>query len=328
MSFAADRYGRMVYNRCGASGIKLPALSLGCWNNFDRRAERSVMAGLLGQAFDLGITHFDLANNYGPEPGAAESNVGKLLAKEFKGYRDELIISTKAGYDMWEGPYGDFGSKKYLVASLDQSLKRMGLDYVDIFYHHRPDPETPLEETMGALDLIVKQGKALYAGVSNYGGELTRQAHGTLGKMGTRLLINQVPYSMLRRGIEEDLLPVVGELEVGVLAFVPLNQGILTNKYLEGIPKDSRAARPEGTLQEGVVQSEVIGKVRQLNEMAQARGQSMAQMALSWVLRDQRVTSALIGASRPEQIAENVAALEGPGFAAEELAQIAEILGG
>ena len=286
------------------------------------------MAGLLGQAFDLGITHFDLANNYGPEPGAAESNVGKLLAKEFKGYRDELIISTKAGYDMWEGPYGDFGSKKYLVASLDQSLKRMGLDYVDIFYHHRPDPETPLEETMGALDLIVKQGKALYAGVSNYGGESTRQAHGMLGKMGTRLLINQVPYSMLRRGIEEDLLPVVGELEVGVLAFVPLNQGILTNKYLEGIPKDSRAARPEGTLQEGVVQSEVIGKVRQLNEMAQARGQSMAQMALSWVLRDQRVTSALIGASRPEQIAENVAALEGPGFAAEELAQIAEILGG
>ena len=328
MSFAADRYGRMVYNRCGASGVKLPALSLGCWNNFDRRAERSVMAGLLGQAFDLGITHFDLANNYGPEPGAAESNVGKLLAKEFKGYRDELIISTKAGYDMWEGPYGDFGSKKYLVASLDQSLKRMGLDYVDIFYHHRPDPETPLEETMGALDLIVKQGKALYAGVSNYGGELTHQAHGMLGKMGTRLLINQVPYSMLRRGIEEDLLPVVGELEVGVLAFVPLNQGILTNKYLEGIPKDSRAARPEGTLQEGVVQSEVIGKVRQLNEMAQARGQSMAQMALSWVLRDQRVTSALIGASRPEQIAENVAALEGPGFAAEELAQIAEILGG
>jgi len=286
------------------------------------------MAGLLGQAFDLGITHFDLANNYGPEPGAAESNVGKLLAKEFKGYRDELIVSTKAGYDMWEGPYGDFGSKKYLVASLDQSLKRMGLDYVDIFYHHRPDPETPLEETMGALDLIVKQGKALYAGVSNYGGESTRQAHGMLGKMGTRLLINQVPYSMLRRGIEEDLLPVVGELEVGVLAFVPLNQGILTNKYLEGIPKDSRAARPEGTLQEGVVQSEVIGKVRQLNEMAQARGQSMAQMALSWVLRDQRVTSALIGASRPEQIAENVAALEGPGFAAEELAQIAEILGG
>ncbi|MDP6698053.1 MAG: aldo/keto reductase [Candidatus Latescibacteria bacterium] len=327
MSFATDRYGRMVYNRCGASGIKLPALSLGCWNNFDRRAERSVMAGLLGQAFDLGITHFDLANNYGPEPGAAESNVGKLLAKEFKGYRDELIVSTKAGYDMWEGPYGDFGSKKYLVASLDQSLKRMGLDYVDIFYHHRPDPETPLEETMGALDLIVKQGKALYAGVSNYGGDLTREAHGVLGKMGTRLLINQVPYSMLRRGIEEDLLPVAGELEVGVIAFVPLNQGILTNKYLEGIPKNSRAARPEGTLQEGVVQSEVIGKVRQLNEMAQVRGQSMAQMALSWVLRDQRVTSALIGASRPEQIAENVAALEGPAFAADELAQIAEILG-
>ena len=230
MSFAENRYESMQYNRCGASGVKLPAISLGCWNNFDGRAERGAMAGLLGKAFDLGITHFDLANNYGPPPGSAELNVGRLLAKEFKGYRDELIISTKAGYAMWDGPYGDFGSKKYLVASLDQSLQRMGLDYVDIFYHHRVDPETPIEETMGALDLLVKQGKALYAGVSNYSGALTTQAHTTLKGMGTSLLINQVAYSMLRRGIEEDLLPPAGELGVGVIAFVPLFQGIYLNK--------------------------------------------------------------------------------------------------
>ena len=328
MSFADDRYDSMKYNRCGASGIKLPAISLGCWNNFDGRAERAAMAGLLGKAFDLGITHFDLANNYGPPAGAAELNVGRLLGKEFKSHRDELIISTKAGYGMWDGPYGDFGSKKYLVASLDQSLQRMGLDYVDIFYHHRPDPETPLEETMGALDLIVKQGKALYAGVSNYGGALTAEGHGVLKGMGTRLLINQVAYSMLRRGIEEDLLPTAGELGVGVIAFVPLFQGILTNKYLDGIPADSRAARPEGTLQEGAVKPEVVDKVRQLNEIAKERGQSMAQMALMWVLRDERVTSALIGASRPEQIEENVAALQQAEFAAEELEKIEGILAG
>ena len=328
MGFAEDRYESMQYNRCGASGVKLPAISLGCWNNFDGRAERGVMAGLLGKAFDLGITHFDLANNYGPPPGSAELNVGRLLAKEFKGYRDELIISTKAGYAMWDGPYGDFGSKKYLVASLDQSLQRMGLDYVDIFYHHRVDPETPLEETMGALDLIVKQGKALYAGVSNYSGAFMTEAQATLKAMGTKLLINQVPYSMLRRGIEEDVLPPVGELGVGVMAFVPLFQGILTNKYLDGIPADSRAARPEGTLQEGAVKPEVVDKVRQLNEIAKERGQSMAQMALMWVLRDERVTSALIGASRPEQIEENVAALQQAEFSAEGLAKIEEILAG
>ncbi len=328
MSFAENRYESMQYNRCGASGVKLPAISLGCWNNFDGRAERGAMAGLLGKAFDLGITHFDLANNYGPPPGSAELNVGRLLAKEFKGYRDELIISTKAGYAMWDGPYGDFGSKKYLVASLDQSLQRMGLDYVDIFYHHRVDPETPIEETMGALDLLVKQGKALYAGVSNYSGALTTQAHTTLKGMGTSLLINQVAYSMLRRGIEEDLLPPAGELGVGVIAFVPLFQGILTNKYLDGIPADSRAARPEGTLQEGAVKPEVVDKVRQLNEIAKERGQSMAQMALMWVLRDERVTSALIGASRPEQIEENVAALQQAEFSAEELTKIEGILAG
>lgn len=328
MSFAADRYDRMMYNRCGASGVKLPGISLGCWNNFDGRAEWSVMAGLLGKAFDLGVTHFDLANNYGPPAGGAELNVGKVLAKEFKGYRDELIISTKAGYGMWEGPYGDFGSKKSLVASLDQSLQRMGLDYVDIFYHHRPDPETPLEETMGALDLIVKQGKALYVGVSNYGGALTAEAHGMLKEMGTRLLINQVAYSMLRRGVEEDLLPQAGELGVGVIAFVPLSQGLLTSKYLEGIPGDSRAARPEGTLQEGAVVPEIVDKVRRLNEIAKERGQSMAQMALMWVLRDGRVTSALIGASRVEQIEENVAALEQAEFSAGELERIEGILAG
>jgi len=328
MSFAADRYDGMIYNRCGVSGIRLPAISLGCWNNFGGRAEPREMVKLLSRAFDLGITHFDLANNYGPPPGTAELNLGKILAKEFKGYRDELIISTKAGYDMWEGPYGDFGSKKYLVASLDQSLQRMGLDYVDIFYHHRPDTETPLEETMGALDLIVKQGKALYAGVSNYGGDLTAEAHSILNSMGTRLLLNQVPYSMLRRGIEDDLLPVVGGLGVGMIAFVPLFQGILTNKYLKGIPADSRAARVEGTLEEKAVKPELVDKVRLLNEIAQARGQSMAQMALMWVLRDERVTSALIGASRVEQIEENVAALDQQGFSPDELDQIEEILTG
>ena len=328
MGFAEDRYESMRYNRCGLSGVKLPAISLGCWNNFDGRAERGAMAGLLGKAFDLGIVHFDLANNYGPPPGSAELNVGRLLAKEFKGYRDELIISTKAGFGMWDGPYGDFGSKKSLVASIDQSLQRMGLDYVDIFYHHRPDPETPLEETMGALDLIVKQGKALYAGVSNYGGALTAEAHGMLKGLGTDLLINQAAYSMLRRGVEKDLLPTAGELGVGVIAFVPLFQGILTNKYLDGIPDDSRAARPEGTLQQAAVKTEVVDKVRQLNEIAKERRQSMAQMALMWVLRDERVTSALIGASREEQIEENVATLQQAQFDAEELAKIEGILAG
>ena len=328
MSFAADRYDGMTYNRCGFSGIRLPAISLGCWNNFGGRAEPREMVKLLSRAFDLGITHFDLANNYGSPPGTAELNMGKLLAKEFKGYRDQLIISTKAGYDMWEGPYGDCGSKKYLVASLDQSLQRMGLDYVDIFYHHRPDPETPLEETMGALDLIVKQGKALYAGVSNYGGALTAEAHSILNSLGTRLLLNQVPYSMLRRGIEDDLLPVVGSLGVGMIAFVPLFQGILTNKYLKGIPADSRAAGAEGTLEMKAVKPELVDKVRLLNEIAQARGQSMAQMALMWVLRDERVTSALIGASQVEQIEENVAVLDQQGFSLDELEQIEYILTG
>ena len=326
MFFAEDRYQKMQYKRCGASGLKLPALSLGCWNNFDASAQSANMHALLTRAFDLGITHFDLANNYGPPPGAAEEHVGHILATSFKGYRDELIVSTKAGYEMWDGPYGDFGSKKYLLASLDQSLQRMGLDYVDIFYHHRPDPDTPLEETLGALDLIVRQGKALYVGVSNYGGELTRTAHDMLAAMGSTLLINQVPYSMLRRGIEMDLLPHAGDLGIGIMAFVPLAQGILTDKYLSGIPADSRAARPEGTLQEKMVETVVIEKVRQLNEMAQQRGQSMAQMALAWVLRDERVTSALIGASRVEQLEDNVAALEQRLFSADELEHIETIL--
>ncbi len=328
MDFAADRYASMKYNRCGSSGLKLPAISLGCWNNFDGGMARADMAALLGRAFDLGITHFDLANNYGPPPGAAERNVGSLLAKEFSSHRDELVISTKAGYGMWDGPYGDFGSRKCLLASLDQSLQRMGLEYVDVFYHHRPDPETPLDETMGALEQIVRQGKALYAGVSNYGGELTATAHRILQAKDTPLLINQVAYSMLRRDPEQDLLPTAGQLGVGVIAFVPLNQGILTNRYLQGIPTDSRAARPEGTLREENVSTAVIDKVRQLNEIAKDRGQSMAQMALMWVMRDARVTSALIGASRVAQIEENVAALKQAEFTPEELQRIEEILAG
>jgi L-glyceraldehyde 3-phosphate reductase len=252
--------------------------------------------------------------------------VGKILSKEFSEHRDELVISTKAGHHMWDGPYGDFGSRKSLVSSLDQSLQRMGLDYVDIYYHHRPDPETPLEETMGALDMIVRQGKALYVGVSNYGGDLTARASEILQSLGTPLLINQVPYSMLRRGIEADLLSQAGDLGVGLMAFVPLSQGILSDKYLQGIPEDSRAARAEGTLQPKAVAPEVIDKVRQLNGIAQARGQSMAQMALMWVLRNESVTSALIGASRPAQIEENVAALEQSEFSVDELARIEAIL--
>lgn len=326
MTFSETRYDSMQYNRCGASGLKLPAISLGCWNNFDGGADRQNMAGLLARAFDLGITHFDLANNYGPPAGAAELNVGKILSKEFSEHRDELVISTKAGHHMWDGPYGDFGSRKSLVSSLDQSLQRMGLDYVDIYYHHRPDPETPLEETMGALDMIVRQGKALYVGVSNYGGDLTARASEILQSLGTPLLINQVPYSMLRRGIEADLLSQAGDLGVGLMAFVPLSQGILSDKYLQGIPEDSRAARAEGTLQPKAVAPEVIDKVRQLNGIAQARGQSMAQMALMWVLRNESVTSALIGASRPAQIEENVAALEQSEFSVDELARIEAIL--
>jgi len=326
MIFSETRYDSMQYNRCGASGLKLPAISLGCWNNFDGGADRQNMACLLARAFDLGITHFDLANNYGPPAGAAELNVGKILSKEFSEHRDELVISTKAGHHMWDGPYGDFGSRKSLVSSLDQSLQRMGLDYVDIYYHHRPDPETPLEETMGALDMIVRQGKALYVGVSNYGGDLTARASEILQSLGTPLLINQVPYSMLRRGIEVDLLSQAGDLGVGLMAFVPLSQGILSDKYLQGIPEDSRAARAEGTLQPKAVAPEVIDKVRQLNGIAQARGQSMAQMALMWVLRNESVTSALIGASRPAQIEENVAALEQSEFSVDELARIEAIL--
>ncbi|NKB71937.1 MAG: L-glyceraldehyde 3-phosphate reductase [Candidatus Latescibacteria bacterium] len=326
MEFSAERYQEMTYNRCGSSGLQLPVLSLGCWNNFDDKADPAAMLALLSRAFDLGITHFDLANNYGPAPGAAETNVGHLLNDQFKAHRDELIISTKAGYGMWPGPYGDGGSKKYLVASLDQSLQRLGLDYVDIFYHHRPDPDTPMEESLDALDLIVRQGKALYAGVSNYKGQGTAAAHRHLADRGLPLTVNQVSYNMLQRGIETDLLPYAQALGVGVVAFVPLAQGLLTNKYLGGIPTDSRAARPEGTLQSGRVTPEVIARVEKLAAIAQRRGQSVAQLALSWVLRDARITTALIGASRPEQIDENVAALSQAPLDADELAAIDAVL--
>lgn len=328
MAFATERYDRMRYNRCGRSGLLLPAISLGCWNNFGGFDEPGNMTRLLRRAFDLGITHFDLANNYGPPPGSAEENVGRILAADFKAHRDELIVSTKAGYSMWDGPYGDFGSKKYLVASLDQSLKRLGLDYVDIFYHHRPDPNTPLEETLAALDLVVRQGKALYAGVSNYGGAATVEACQTLAQKGTPLLINQMAYSMLRRGIEKDLLPHTQRLGVGVIAFVPLAQGLLTNKYADGIPDDSRAAREHGTLARKAVTEADVLKVRRLGEIAAARGQSTAQMALSWVLRDGRVCSALIGARTEAQLEENAAAAAAPSFSEEEISRIESVLAG
>ncbi|RSD26793.1 L-glyceraldehyde 3-phosphate reductase [Mesobacillus subterraneus] len=321
-----QRYEKMIYNRCGRSGLKLPAISLGLWHNFGGQDPFENGRGLIRRAFDLGITHFDLANNYGPPPGSAEENFGQILRKDFTGYRDEMVISTKAGYGMWQGPYGDWGSRKYLVSSLDQSLKRMGLDYVDIFYHHRPDPETPIEETMRALDHIVRQGKALYVGISNYGVEETKQAIQVLKELGTPLLIHQPAYSMFNRWVENGLTDLLEEEGTGAIAFVPLAQGLLTSRYLEGIPQDSRAMKPNSFLNEGDVSDEVISKVRKLNEIAQERGQSLAQMALAWVLRDQKITSALIGASKVSQIEENVAALNHLEFSAEELRKIDEIL--
>lgn len=323
MSFAENRYDTMSYRRCGHSGLLLPAISLGGWHNFTNFDDARAM---MRRAFDLGITHFDLANNYGPPPGIAEEMVGKVLKSDFAHHRDELIISTKAGYGMWVGPYGDWGSKKYLVASLDQSLKRLGLDYVDIFYHHRPDPNTPLEETMGALDLIVRQGKALYAGVSNYSGALTREAARVAQQLGTPITIHQPKYSMLHRPIESDLLAHTGRLGIGVIAFSPLAQGLLSNKYLHGIPGDSRAAQPRTSGLQNQITPELIGKLQQLNTIATARGQSLAQLALRWALRDERVTSLVMGASRPEQIADSVAAMDGPDLSVEELAKIEEIL--
>lgn len=321
-----ERYQHMTYRRCGRSGIKLSAVSLGLWHNFGHVDVMENFRKILHVAFDSGITHFDLANNYGPPPGSAEENFGKLLKDDFRGYRDEMIISSKAGYTMWDGPYGDWGSKKYLVASLDQSLNRMGLEYVDIFYHHRPDPETPLEETMAALDLIVRQGKALYAGISNYPADKAEQAIKMLKEMGTPCLIHQPKYSMFERWIENGLLDVLEREGVGCIPFSPLAQGLLTNKYLHGIPEDSRAARSTGFLQVSHVTEEKINKIKQLNAIAEERGQTLAQMALSWILKDNRVTSVLIGASRPEQLTDSLKCLDNITFSAEELNRIEEIL--
>ena len=308
----------MRYNRCGRSGLKLPALSLGLWWNFGGDRPLKTSRAILRRAFDLGVTHFDLANNYGPPYGSAEETFGKVLAQDFAPYRDELVISTKAGYDMWPGPYGEWGSRKYLLASLDQSLKRMGLDYVDIFYSHRFDPDTPLEETMGALDAAVRQGKALYAGISSYSAERTREAAEILERLGTPLLIHQPSYSMINRWIEEEgLLDALGELGVGCIAFSPLAQGMLTSKYLDGIPQRNR-----GSMSASMVSEEVHARIRALNEIAVGRGQSLAQLALAWALRDPRVTSVLIGASSVEQLEENVGALERLDFSADELADI------
>jgi L-glyceraldehyde 3-phosphate reductase len=323
---SADRYQNMQYRRCGNSGIKLPAISLGLWHNFGHVDVADNYRKILHLAFDSGITHFDLANNYGPPPGSAEENFGKILKEDFRDYRDELIISSKAGYTMWPGPYGDWGSKKYLVASLDQSLKRMGLDYVDIFYHHRPDPNTPLEETMAALDLIVRQGKALYVGISNYPAELASKAIKILKELGTPCLIHQPKYSMFERWVEGGLLNVLGNEGVGCIPFSPLAQGMLTDKYLHGIPEDSRAARPTGFLRKGHLTDERLSQIRDLNNLAQQRGQSLAQMALAWILKDERVTSVLIGASRPAQLSDSLKALDNIVFSAEELKTIEEIL--
>lgn len=316
----------MQYRRCGKSGIKLPAISLGLWHNFGHVDVMENFRSILHLAFDSGVTHFDLANNYGPPPGSAETNFGKILKEDFAGYRDEMIISSKAGYTMWDGPYGDWGSKKYLVSSLDQSLKRMGLDYVDIFYHHRPDPDTPLEETMGALDLIVRQGKALYVGISNYNAQEAEKAIAILKQLGTPCLIHQPKYSMFVRDAEAGLLDVLGKDGVGCIPFSPLAQGLLTNKYLHGIPEDSRAAKSTGFLQESQVTDEVIGKIKKLNTLAEQRGQTLAQMALAWLLKDERVTSVLIGASKPAQLADSLKALDNIDFSSEELEKIEQIL--
>ena len=321
-----SRYDGMQYRRCGKSGLKLPAISLGLWQNFGDERPLATSRELLLKAFDLGITHFDLANNYGPSAGSAERTFGEVLKSDLRPYRDELVISTKAGYWMWNGPYGDWGSRKYLISSLDQSLLRMGLDYVDIFYHHRPDPETPLEETMGALCDIVRQGKALYVGVSNYSPEETRKAARILREMGVHLLIHQPSYSMLNRWIEDGLQDVLDEEGMGSIAFCPLSQGILTSRYLTGIPSDSRVATPSGTLSESNIDEATLNKVRRLSLIAAERGQTMAQMALAWVLRGGRVTSALIGASRVEQLVENAGTVEKLDFTMDELAAIDEIL--
>jgi L-glyceraldehyde 3-phosphate reductase len=321
MSAQKDRYQNLPYRRSGRSGLLLPAISLGLWQNFGAEAPAERRRATVLRAFDLGITHFDLANNYGPPPGSAEENFGRILAADLAGHRDELVISTKAGYDMWPGPYGEWGSRKYLLASLDQSLKRMGLDYVDIFYSHRFDPDTPLEETLGALDTAVKQGKALYAGISSYSAKRTTEAAAILRRMGTPPLIHQPSYSMLNRWIEGGLLDVLGHEGIGCIVFSPLAQGLLTDRYLSGIPAGSRASL-NGSLSRGMLDESTMAKVRALNELAKRRGQSLAQMAIAWTLRDQRVTSALVGASSVAQLEQNVAALNNLEFSPQELAEI------
>lgn len=322
-----NRYGKMKFNRCGASGLKLPAVSLGLWHNFGSNANLDNMSAMCRTAFDNGITHFDLANNYGPVSGAAEENFGRILKKDFGAYRDEIIVSTKAGYGMWEGPYGDWGSKKYLVASLDQSLRRMGLEYVDIFYHHRPDPETPIEETACALDGIVRGGKALYVGISNYDKEQTKAIAEIFKELKTPFIINQRRYSMLDRAIEQDgLKDYAAKNGIGIITFCPLAQGLLTNRYLDGIPADSRVRTDGRFLKENSINETTLKKVRALNEIAEERGQSLAQMALAWILRDGDITSVLIGASKPSQILDNVGMLSNTDFSAEDRAHIDEIL--
>ena len=323
----SNRYETMQYNRCGDSGLKLPAISLGLWHNFGGMDDFDNARRMIHTAFDNGITHFDLANNYGPPPGSAESNFGKILKTDLATHRDELIISTKAGYLMWPGPYGDWGSKKYLTASLDQSLQRMGLDYVDIFYSHRPDPDTPLEETMDALAQAVRRGKALYVGISSYSPEQTIQAAAILESMGVRLLIHQPKYSMLNREHEKNgLFDTLDELGIESICFCPLAQGLLTNKYLDGIPADSRAANPHGFLQKDVITPELVEKLKKLNDIAQQRGQTLAEMSLAWVLKQRGVTSALIGASRVEQLLDNLKTLKNLNFHPDELSQIDAIL--
>jgi L-glyceraldehyde 3-phosphate reductase len=325
-SRSSERYDLMRYNRCGQSGLKLPAVSLGLWHNFGGVYPYENGRSMALRAFDLGITHFDLANNYGPPPGSAEETFGRILRQDLAGHRDELVISTKAGFRMWPGPYGEWGSRKNLVASLDQSLRRMGLEYVDIFYSHRLDPDTPLTETMAALDHVVRQGKALYAGISNYPAEQTCQAVGILQKFGTPCLIHQASYNMFNRWVEDDLLDVLGKEGIGCIAFMPLAQGLLTDKYLNGIPEDSRAARGHGGLTRERVTEVRLAKVRKLGSIAQARGQTLAQMAIAWVLRHSTVTSALMGASRASHIEDNVAALQNLEFADEELSDIDNVL--
>jgi L-glyceraldehyde 3-phosphate reductase len=320
------RYESMEYRRCGKSGLKLPAVSLGLWHNFGHVDVLENCRKILHLAFDSGITHFDLANNYGPPAGSAEENFGRIFREDLQAHRDELIISSKAGYYMWEGPYGDWGSKKYLVSSLDQSLRRMGLDYVDIFYHHRPDPDTPLEETMSALDLIVRQGKALYVGISNYKPEEAAKAIAILRGLGTPCIIHQPKYSMFERWVEGGLLDLLEKEGVGCIPFSPLAQGLLTNKYLKGIPADSRAAKPTGFLKENQVTPEVVNKIQRLNELAIKRDQTLAQMALAWILKDKRVTSVLIGVSKPEQIPDSLRCFSNTFFIPEELKAIESIL--